>query len=146
MPSTLGSDYSPSEPRVDKVKDVELPTSDLSRILPRQLSTGTMRGTQTVGYGNAKIDGSNNIISVGSPVGTQGIGSVPNTTNTTNEYGFWQTDAAEKIIYKQIQGTQLYYDRLDGYKNSIRLGFAPGDGRPGVWVANSGFDATELLS
>lgn len=146
MPDILSANYSPKEPRIDRVKDTELPTSDLSRVLPRQLSTGTMRGTQTVGYGNAKIDGSNNVISVGSDVGTQGIGSIPNNTNTTNEYGFFQTDSAEKIIYKQVQGTSLYYNPNDSYNNSTRIGFAPDDARPGIWVAKPGFDATNELS
>jgi len=146
MADTLSADYSPKEPRIDRVQATELPASDLSRVLPRQLSTGTTRGTQTVGYGNAKIDGSNNVISVGSTVGTQGIGSIPNGTNTRNEYGFWQTNQAEKIIYKQVQGTSLYFNPLDSYNNSIREGFAPDDGRPGIWVAKKGYDATELLS
>lgn len=146
MPDILNSNYSPKEPRIDRVQDTELPNSDLSRVLPRQLSTGSTRGTQTVGYGNAKIDGSNNVISVGSTVGTQGIGSIPNGTNTRNEYGFWQTNQAEKLIYKQVQATSLYYNSLDSYNNAIRIGFAPDDGRPGIWVAKTGQDATDLLS
>lgn len=146
MADILNPNYSPREPRIDRVKPTELPTSNLSRVLPRQLSTGTTRGTQTVGYGSAKIDGSNNVISVGSNVGTQGIGSIPNNTNTTNEYGFFQTNSAEKIIYKQVQGTSLYFNPLDSYNNSIREGFAPDDGRPGIWVAKKGYDATELLA
>ena len=137
---------SQSTPEVDKVSKQSLPQSDLSRVLPRQLSTGTTRGTQRVGYGDALIDGSNNIISVGSTDGTQGIGSIPNTTNTTNEYGFFQTNSANKIIYKQVQGTQLYYNPNDNYLNSIRMGFAPIGGRTGIWVAKPGKDATAILS
>lgn len=37
-------------------------SSNISRILPRQMSSGTLRGTQNVGYGNVKIDSSNNRI------------------------------------------------------------------------------------
>lgn len=137
------TNYAGTNPEVDNVSAVSLPNSDLSRILPRQLSTGTTRGTQRVGYGNALIDGSNNIISVGSTQGTQGIGNIP---NTTNEYGFFQTNSANRIVYKQVQGTQLYYNQLDNYNNSIRSGFAPVGGRPGIWVAKTGYDATEMLS
>lgn len=43
-------------------------SSDISRILPRQLSTGSTRGTQAVGYGQTKIDGSNNRITLGSGI------------------------------------------------------------------------------
>lgn len=137
------TNYGGSNPEIDNVSAASLPQSDLSRILPRQLSTGTMRGTQRVGYGNALIDGSNNIISVGSTQGTQGIGNIP---NSVNEYGFFQTNSANRIIYKQVQGTQLYYNPLDAYVNSIRIGGAPVGGRPGIWVGKQGVDVTEVLS
>lgn len=42
--------------------------SNISRVLPRQMSTGSTRGTQTVGYGQTKIDGSNNRITLGSGI------------------------------------------------------------------------------
>lgn len=137
-----------------------LPESNLSRILPRQLSTGSTRGTQTVGYGNTKIDGSNNSITVGDSIfldgnngiitvqdnesGTQGLGDVPGTSPT--EAGFFQTDSTGTVIYKLVNGTQYTYDASDDYNNIILNGFAPDDGRAGIWVAKPGFDATELLN
>jgi hypothetical protein len=50
--------------------------SDISRILPRQQSTGVLRGTQSVGYGDTKIDASNNRIVLGSSAGTGNVGSI----------------------------------------------------------------------
>ena len=51
--------------------------SDISRVLPRQISTGALRGTQNVGYGGVKIDGSNNRIVLGTS-GQSGDGTVGN--------------------------------------------------------------------
>lgn len=42
------------------------------RIYPRQVSTGSLRGTQTVGYGDVKIDGSNNRLVIGTNKDSQG--------------------------------------------------------------------------
>jgi len=50
-------------------------TSDISRVLPRQISTGALRGTQNVGYGGVKIDGSNDRIVLGTS-GQSGTGTV----------------------------------------------------------------------
>src|ERR1044071_2404826 len=52
-------------------------SSDISRVLPRQLSTGALRGTQNVGYGGVKIDGSNNRIVLGTS-GQSGNSTVGN--------------------------------------------------------------------
>lgn len=41
--------------------------------MPRQTGSGSTRGTQTVGYGNVKIDGSNDQIVLGSTSGTSSI-------------------------------------------------------------------------
>lgn len=49
--------------------------SDISRVLPRQISTGALRGTQNVGYGGVQIDGSNNRIVLGT-TGQSGSGTV----------------------------------------------------------------------
>lgn len=145
MPDTMNQNYSPNEAKIDRVRDLELPRSDLSRILPRQLSIGTLRGTQSVGSG-PKIDSSNNTITVSLGDGIQGIGTVPNNAGgNTNQGGFFQTDTAGKVIWKLVQGTSYTYNRKDNYVNTILNGFAPDDGRPGIWVAKPGKDATEIL-
>src|ERR1700741_119353 len=61
-----------------------LAQSDISRILPRQNSTGILRGTQSVGYGDTKIDGSNNRIVLGSSAGTGNVGSIVLDGNTSS--------------------------------------------------------------
>lgn len=62
----------------------DLPQSDISRILPRQNSTGVLRGTQSVGYGDTKIDASNNRITLGSSAGTGNVGSIILDGNTSS--------------------------------------------------------------
>lgn len=58
--------------------------SDQSRMLPRQISTGSTRGTQTVGYGNTKIDGSNNVITLGTGITLDGNNEDITVGNGTN--------------------------------------------------------------
>ncbi len=60
-----------------------LAQSDISRMLPRQVSTGALRGTQTVGYGGVKIDGSNNRIILNANDTTVTIGDTSDTDSTT---------------------------------------------------------------
>lgn len=131
---------------IDTVSQSSLPQSDLSRVLPRQLSIGTLRGTQNVGSG-PKIDSSNNTITVDFSTGTQGIGTVPNTIPGPNgvQAGFFQTDSSGKVIWKLVRGTSYTYNPRDNYVNTILNGFAPDDGRPGIWVAKPSEDAYELL-
>lgn len=50
------------------VESTTLESVVYDRINPRQVGTGAVRGTQTVGYGNTKIDGSNNRITVGDSI------------------------------------------------------------------------------
>lgn len=136
--------YAGANPREDRVSSVNLPGSDQSRILPRQLSIGTLRGTQSVGSG-PKIDSSNNTITVSLAGGTQGIGTVPNSPNNA-QGGFFQTDSSNRVIWKLVEGTSYTYNRNDNYVNTILNGFSPDDGRPGIWVAKPGLDCKELLS
>lgn len=118
--------------------------SDISRILPRQLSTGTLRGTQSVGYGTAKIDGSNNRITIGGPDGSVvGIGSIPG--STTNEYGFFSLDSNGRLIMKIINGTKYVYDPANNYVNITQDGLLP-DGTGGFVAAKPGVDVATLFT
>lgn len=113
--------------------------SDISRVLPRQLSTGTTRGTQTVGYGNAKIDGSNNRITVGDDSGgTVGLGSIP---GTDNEVGIFILAPNGKLSMKIVGGTFYAYDPTTGL-NTVQMGILP-DGTGGIAGANQGFDVAD---
>lgn len=46
------------------VPEKKLLDESIGRVLPRQISSGATRGTQNIGYGSVKIDGSNNRITV----------------------------------------------------------------------------------
>lgn len=122
---------------------INLRDSDLSRILPRQLSTGTLRGTQSVGYGNTKIDGSNNRITIGTPDGGQiGIGAIPG--STTNEYGFFALDSNNNVIMK-IVGPTWFVDNPDDGTNVMQSGELP-DGTYGWAVAKTGKNVSDGFS
>lgn len=118
----------------------ELDRSDLSRVLPRQLSTGSTRGTQTVGYGNTKIDGSNNRITIGTPDGgTLGFGSIPGSEN--DEFGFFSTNADGDLVMKIVDGTWYVYNLDDG-TNVMQSGQLP-DNTYGWAVAKEGKDVAD---
>jgi hypothetical protein len=137
-------------------------TADLSRVLPRQLSTGSTRGTQTVGYGTAKLDGSNNRITVGTPDGgTIGMGSIPG--SATNEYGFFTLNSSGNVTYSVVGGVQYFYDDdgnliqkvdagttyvynpADSYNNVMQSGLLP-DGSGGLAVAKTGYNVSDAIT
>lgn len=121
-------------------RSAQFASSDQSRLLPRQVSTGSTRGTQRVGYGNTLIDGSNNRITIGTPDGgTIGFGSIPNTT--TNEFGFFSTDSDGDLIMKIVDGTFYTYDKETGL-NTVQVGTLP-NGVGGIASANDGFNVTD---
>lgn len=122
------------------VKQPSLSQSNISRVLPRQLSTGSTRGTQTVGYGNTKIDGSNNRITIGTPDGgTIGFGAIPG--SSTNEFGFFSTDADGDLIMKIVDGTFYTYDKDTGL-NTVQVGTLP-NGVGGIASANDGYEVAD---
>jgi hypothetical protein len=99
------------------------------RILPRQLSSGALRGTQTVGYGGVQIDGSNNRIVIGSTTDTLGeqaqtiIGRFNPTNPHDQSFGISVTDA---------NGTTVTFGLL-------------ADGSPGMSITDgSGFQLFKL--
>lgn len=109
-----------------------------------KLQTGNLRGTQTVGYGGAKIDGANNRIIVTNPDDNTsiGLGTIP---GTTNEFGFFALNDNDELVYKNVMGTQYYYNPQDELNNSIIIGGAPDDGRTGIWVGRDDENVDELL-
>lgn len=118
--------------------------SNLSRTLPRQISTGSTRGTQTVGYGTTKIDGTNNTITIGAPDGsTIGLGAIPGSPN--NEYGFFSLDASGNLIMKIVNGTKFVYDPSNDYVNVTQDGLLP-DGTGGFVAAKPGINVNDLFA
>jgi hypothetical protein len=91
-----------------------------------KLQTGNTRGVQTVGYGNTKIDGNNNIITIaGSRTGTYPSVII----------GYYMDDRFG-IITSSADG--LYRQTLNGQH--------PVDGRPGFWSVGYGIDVIDELS
>lgn len=78
------------------------------RIIPRQMVSGSTRGTQIVGYGKTKIDGSKNVITVGSDDGTVGMGTLPVEVGTGN--GFFGQDSSGNLLYTVDGSTWVWRD------------------------------------
>ena len=139
------ANYTPSRSTIvtsNSGDSVNIPQSDLSRVIPRQLSTGSLRGTQTVGYGKTKIDGSNNTITIVAPDGSiVGLGAIPG--STTKQFGYFLVNANGKLASTTINGTTTQYDS-NGIPRII-IGQAPNDGRVGIWVSKTGLSVYTLL-
>lgn len=84
-----------------------------NRVFPRQVGTGAMRGTQLVGNTGTMIDAANNrIVLTSSDGSTVGIGTIPG--STTDEFGFFATDADGTLVMKIVNGTRYIYDADTG--------------------------------
>lgn len=154
---------------VDSVAEASIGETNYNqRILPRQLSSGALRGTQNVGYGDVKIDGSNNQITIGSvtnPLGEKAetiIGKLSNTDSsfglkvidvngTSVTYGLLSdgspgmeiTDSSGKVIFKMNGNTWYWYDDATG-DNVMQVGLLP-DGTHGWVVATPGNDVSSIF-
>jgi hypothetical protein len=136
--------YGKNSPKNISVQTSNIYGGDMGRNLARQTSTSFTRGVQQIGQGGSAIDGQNNRIIIQSTTGSSdGIGSIP---NSNNKYGFFTTDSSGKVIMEIVGGTQYTYNKNDNYNNSEINGFAPDDGRPGIWFAKVGYDCNTLLT
>lgn len=110
-----------------------------------KLQTGNTRGTQTVGYGGAKIDGANNRIVITNPADNTsiGMGTIPG--STTNEFGFFSLDSNNNLIMKIVNGTMYVYNPLDSFKNVVQVGLLP-DASGGMAVAKSTYDVADGIT
>lgn len=117
--------YDPTHSRnsiasMPSVSQPDYPTSDQSRILPRQLSTGSLRGTQNVGYGDTKIDGSNNVIRVGNGIlldGTNDIIDVVTNSSGSVSLGAITTNgvpAGFGLVAKNTDGSTVGMGTIPG--------------------------------
>lgn len=157
------------QPDITSVGNVELPSSDVGRVLPRQISTGSMRGTQTIGYGGVKIDGSNNritisdgivldgsksTITIGSNILLDAFSSTIKVTNTDGSiigmgkipdgsgFGFFAQDSKGNLLYTIIGSTQYVYDiSQTPHTNVMQIMKLP-DGTYGMAVAQNGFNVS----
>lgn len=116
--------------------------SDLSRNLPRQMSTGSTRGTQIVGYGNVKIDGSNDRISIEANGTIVNIGDVSDTDNITGVSVIDPTTNQPLAILgrdnstNSTSGLTIY----DSTNTRRMLGGQYPDGNIKIALSQSGFD------
>lgn len=156
------AEYTPTNKTIVSSSDgnsINIPASDLSRVIPRQLSTGSTRGVQTVGYGKAKLDGPNNRIIVGGDGNSSvGIGNIPGTT----EFGFFLINSAGIVTMKSVNGATTWYDDSGNIVQTttngstvwydttglprILTGQAPSDGRMGSWITKPGINVITELS
>lgn len=140
LPMSSYSGSSKPTTKFNNVGDVSL-ESIQSRMIPRQMVTGSTRGTQTVGYGGTKIDGTNNRITIennadGSSIG---MGAIP---GSTSEYGFFSLDSDDNVVMKIVLGTFYVYD---GEDDRMQAGILP-DGTINVAIAKDGDSVSDAFS
>jgi hypothetical protein len=138
----------------NNVPDVPM-ESLYQRILPRQMSTGMLRGTQEVGSGGVKIDSANNRITVGNilldgntdTISTEnsdgskvGMGLIP---GTTNEFGQFSTDSDGNVVWSQVGPTGKITDVANS-KGIILDGKLP-DGTYGSVMAKVGTEVEDVF-
>lgn len=112
------------------------------RVLPRQVGTGLMRGTQLVGNTGTMIDAANNrIVLTNTDGSTVGIGTIPG--SLTNEFGFFATDEDGTLVMKVVNGT-LYTYNVDSGDNVVQVGKLT-NGEYGAAFAKEGNDLVEAL-
>lgn len=125
------------------IQNNEVEVDKMPRVLPRQVSTGLMKGTQSVGGGGTLIDSANNRITIGAPDGsTIGMGAIPDTL--PEEYGFFSLDSNGKLIMKIVNGTKYVYNPSDDYLNVTQDGLLP-DGSGGFVVAKEGYNVSDAF-
>lgn len=95
------------------------------RVLPRQMTSGVMRGTQRI----TNTDGS-----------YLTLGVIPNTT----EFGIAFYNAASTLIRKITMLTDFSYDAVTG-KNIMQFNKLP-DGSYGVGIAKTGFNVSDGIT
>lgn len=143
LPMSSYSDSSKPTTKFNNIGDVSL-ESIQSRMIPRQMVTGSTRGTQTVGYGGTKIDGSNNRITIenSSSGSSIGMGVIPD--STTNELGFFALDANDNLIMKIVDGTRYIYNPENDYRNVLQDGLLP-DNTGGFIIVKEDTDVADVF-
>jgi hypothetical protein len=115
-----------TEVRNDVTTIPDVPVApETDRVAPRQVATGTQRGTQTI----MNTDGS-----------YVTLGLIPN----SNDFGVAFFDATDHLISKNTATTQYIYDVASG-KNIIQIGKLP-DGTYGMAVAKSGYNVSDAIT
>lgn len=147
MTDGMGSSYSNiANPNIHTVDAADISSTNSSqRILPRQVSTGALRGTQMVGYGDVKIDGSNDRITLGSTTNTLGqqaqtlVGKLSSSVGDQS-FGLKVIDASgAELLIGILPDGKLGMQIIDVVGNEVvRAGFLPISGIYGWVTATSG--------
>ena len=124
------SSYELANPHVNSVSPGSIDTSSNQRILPRQVSTGALRGTQSVGYGSVKIDGSNERIVIGSvtdSLGEQAETVLGKLSSTDSSFGLEVIDdKGGKLLVGMLPDGNLGIALYDSSGNEVmRAGLLP---------------------
>lgn len=127
---------------VDGVENNEIDSGYTNRILPRQVSTGSTRGTQIVGYGGVKIDGSNNRIQLEANSTQVSIGDTSDIDNIT---GLALTDisSGKKLVSigNDTSGTSVIgLTAYDGDEQRRLLAGTFPDGSVKIKLSREGYD------
>lgn len=150
-------DYGKGKPSYPTSSKINI-GSPSNRVLPRQVSTGSTRGSQRVGFGNTVIDGSNNRITLGDSSGsTTTLGDFSDTEDgfglqVTNAdgltanfgvlsdgtFGFEIVDADGFVLFR-LNGETWYWFSKEYDVNQIQLGKLP-DGTYNLVIAKTGKD------
>lgn len=127
-----GSSYALADPNQNTVQP-DITAIDNQRIIPRQLSSGALRGTQHVGYGDVKIDGSNNQIVIGNVTDSLGqqaltvIGDLTPTNSIDKSFGLKVIDEkGGQLLIGRLSDGNLGIEIFDASGNvMMRAGFLP---------------------
>lgn len=135
------------------VSGASIEPNDISRNLPRTVSSGIMRGTQGVGTGGTEIDSSNNRITLGNSIVLDGNAESITVTNTdgtivamglipnSTDFGFYGIYPNGNLAFKYVNGTWYYYDEITGV-NYMQVGLLP-DGTSGWAIAEQGTNVSQ---
>lgn len=139
----------------DYLSNAGIPSSTTNYILPRQVGTGSTRGTQTIGVGNINIDGSNNQITITngsnsssiilgqqSTVSNQSGVAASSFTSSNGAFGLSVTDSNNASINLGINASgnvELLFD--DGTTNRLLVG-QNSKGQEVISISKPGIDVT----
>lgn len=119
---------------------MQIDTSDINYIYPRQMGTGSTRGTQTIGVGSINLDGSNNQITIGDTAlgSTSTVGLTIGSQSTSGS----QSGVAATSVSSSDQGFGFSVTGSDG--TTLLLGVLS-DGSLGMSITDpSGFELFKL--
>lgn len=114
----VDSNNNPIRSTPDTLNTVPVVTPEESRIKPRLTSTGPTRGTQSVGYGKIKIDGSNDKITL---TDNESVLTIGDLSVDNDSYGFGMADPNGNDLVSLGRTTSQSYGLSAYDANNMRL-------------------------